>query len=209
MRINNYFKKYSSFLIYFFGFIVLIYSLISIYRIITGFTPDYSIFYNSTKDLLLKHNPYTDKKLFTVYNYPPVTNILFFPFVYLPYFYSQLLFTLINYLSIFSIVYYSFKILSFRFKIKYFVLTTSLYFIIFPVKFTLGMGQVNLIAYSFLLYGFYMYQKSKNLTSSLMLFLAILLKPVLVVTLIVFVIKKKWQIVKYLFLIGVFVKCTS
>ncbi len=204
MQIIYFLKKHSDICIYFFGIIVFIYSLVSIYRIITGFTPDYSIFYHSTVDLLLNHNPYTDKSLFTVYNYPPVTNILFLPFVYLPYFYAQLLFTLINYLSIFFIVYFSFKILNFKLKIKYLILATSLYFITFPVKFTLGMGQVNLIAYAFLLYGFYMSQNLNNKTSSLMLFLAILLKPVLIITLLIYFIYKKWKIVKYLFIIGIF-----
>ncbi len=203
MRIISLNKKILDCFIYIFIFLVAIYAVISIYRIIAGFTPDYSIFYHSTKDLITHSNPYKDKKLFTVYNYPPITNILFIPFVYLPYYYSQLIFVLLSFTSIFLIVHFALKILNFQTSIKYYLLIVGLYFITFPVKFTLGMGQINLIAYVLLLSGFYYYIQLRYKTSCLLLFFAVLLKPILVLTFLLFILRKKWLTLKYLIIFGI------
>ena len=195
--------KYFNYFIYSLNAAILLYALISIYKIIVGFAPDYSVFYYSTVDMLMGKNPYIDRHLFTVYNYPPITNLLFMPLVVLPYNYSQALFTIISFASIFLIVYLTFKLLDIKLSFKYYISICSLYFITFPVKFTLGMGQINLVAYCLLLYGFYLYTRSRLLHAAIWLCVAILLKPVLVITLITFLIRKQWKIVLYIVSIGI------
>ncbi len=162
-----------------FSLAVIAYSLVSIYRIISTLAPDFSVYFQSTKLMLSGQNPYLNRNLFTGLGYPLATLVVFIPFAFLPFNISQALFLLISYGSVFTIVSLVLKILKKKIKIHQYLLLCSLVLFSFPVKFTLGMGQSNLIAYLLLLISFYNFKRSKDFTSGVFLGLTILLKPVL------------------------------
>src|SRR3990167_7752339 len=93
------------------GLVAVLNTIKSVVRIITTFAPDFSIFYQSTLDLLRHVNPYTDKTLYTLFSYPPVTTLLFIPLSILPYKLAQSIFIIMSALSGLGIVYISLKII--------------------------------------------------------------------------------------------------
>ncbi len=173
--------------------IVFIYTSISLYKIITTTAPDFSVFYYATQDILRLHNPYTDKSLFTVFNYPVITSIVFSPFALIPYQFAQGVFILLSWLSLLLIIYVSLKLVN-KLTRQIFLFCSSLALLSFPVKFTFGMGQSNLIAYALLLSGFYFYQQKKILFTVLLLTLAIIFKPVFCFLLLFFLLQKSWKV---------------
>lgn len=174
--------------------LTLSYFFISLFKIIRTFAPDFQVYYYSAYDIVHHINPYTDKTLFTVFNYPPVTTIVFFPFLIFPYHIAQGIFTIVNGISLFGILCVSLLLLEDTVVIKKFLFFFSFVFLSFPVKFTLGMGQSNLIASFFLLYGFYLYRKDKQHFAVFLLVLAILFKPTVIFLLLFFLLKKLWKI---------------
>jgi len=152
------------------------------------------VYYGAANDIFHHRNPYIDKHLFTVFNYPLMTAFLFIPFLLFPYQISQAVFILISFLAFCLIIVLSLQITK-QFSLVNFFLFFSLGFLSFPVKFTLGMGQDNLIAYVFLLGGFYFFLKQKQTCTIILLSLAILLKPVLLFTVLFFILRKSWRII--------------
>ncbi|OGK62053.1 hypothetical protein A2334_04240 [Candidatus Roizmanbacteria bacterium RIFOXYB2_FULL_38_10] len=185
-----------------FSFFVFVHLAFSLQKILTSLAPDFSIFYYSTVDFMRGINPYTDIHLYTVYNYPPLTNTLYLPLVLLPYHVSQALFIMLSFISVFIIVYFSMKLSQLKLNFEMYITVVSLVLLSFPTKFTLGMGQSNLIAYALLLIGLYLFEKNIRVGSSVLIGLAILFKPMLVLILLVFFINRKW---KELMMIGVFI----
>jgi hypothetical protein len=93
-------------------------------------------------------------------------------------------------------VWFGWKTVSQKIPLSVYLVSVDLVFLSFPTKFTLGMGQVNLLAYMFLIVGWYLYSSKvlKNQPLSIVFFiLAILVKPLLAFTLIFFVLRKQWQ----------------
>ena len=85
-----------------------------------------------------------------------------------------------------------------------FLILLSLALISFPVKFTLGMGQMNLIAFAFLISSYLFYKEKKTNLAGLLLGNAFLLKPILGFSLIFFVLKKRME-TNYLFINGSYI----
>jgi len=192
--------KYKKILIFVLAFFIFLHTLSAFLKIIGTTAPDFSVYYYSTLDLVHNINPYTDKKLFTVFNYPILTNLVYLPFILLPYQLAQGLFIFLSLISIIGIVYFSFKLLKIKLSIYSFLLVLSLTFLAFPIKFTLGMGQSNLLAYFGLLFGIWLYQKKQIAQSGLVVGMVILIKPILGIFLLYFLIKRPKMII-YSFLI--------
>lgn len=177
----------------FFFLAVFSYTFYSAIRISITFAPDFSIFYHSARDLLHHISPYTDRHLFTAFNYPIVTALLFIPISVLPYVASQTIFIFLSVASVFGIVYLCFLCTRTRLVLPFFLLAVALVFLSFPTKFTLGMGQTNLIGYFLLLLGFYFSLKKRDALAILTLCIAIFLKPVLALILIVLLFERRWK----------------
>lgn len=192
-------KKITDSIIVFFFFLIGIYAVVSVSRIITTNAPDFVVLYKSTEDLINGINPYTDKNLPDVYLYPTATAFFYIPFVFLPYQYGQGLFVTLSALSVPFVVYFTLKIRDAKFSWRYFILFTSFAFLSFPVKFTLGMGQSNLLAVFLLIVGFYFYRKSKYLMGGILVCLAFFFKPILSFTILFFVLMREWQMLGIVF----------
>lgn len=174
--------------------LTLTHTAFSLYRIIITAAPDFSIYYYSTLDLLRHINPYTDNSLFTIYNYPTASNLLFLPLLFFSYPVAQGLFLYVSFAALVGIIYFSIKIVYQKFSWKLFFLFLSLALLSFPVKFTFGMGQSNLIGYFFLIYGYFLYKRQKPSKAGIAIAIGILFKPVLAFLLLFFLLQKAWKL---------------
>jgi len=171
---------------------VFIYSLVSLAKIINTLAPDFSVYYASAHSLLTHQSLYTIHS-FTVFNYPPISSLFFVPFVLLPYQLAQGIFVSLSYLCIFACIVLCFKILNKKIAWQIFLIISALFLLSFPTKFTLGMGQSNLIAYTLFLLSVFLENKSKKIFSGIILAIAIILKPIFVLLILYFLFKKSWN----------------
>ncbi len=170
------------------------YSFFSLYRIVTSLAPDFQVFYYSTKNVLMNINPYTAHNVFTIFNYPIITTFLYIPLVFLDYQIAQGVYVSLSYFAVYFIVYLCFHILDKKIKLINYLLIVSFVFMSFPTKFTLGMGQANLIGYMFLLVSYFFYGRKKDFLSGLLLGIAIIQKPILVFMLVFYLLHKSWKV---------------
>lgn len=174
--------------------VVSIHAVLSLRKISTSFTPDFSVYYSSAGNILHHKNPYTDTHIFTLLGYPIMSVLFYIPFLIFPYQIAQGFFMIINFLSLIVIILLSLQLTK-TLSISNFLLFFSLGFLSFPVKFTLGMGQVNLVACAVMLGGLLFYLKQNKKAAMILLSIAILLKPILLFMLLFFILKKSWRIV--------------
>lgn len=191
-------KKIIDIILVFFFFAVCAYIAVSVFKIITTSAPDFPSYYYATRDFLTGVNAYKDPTIPNIFLYPAVTSILYLPFLTFPYEISQGIFVILSAFSVPGIVYLSLKLIYKKFSWRHFVLFTSLAFLSFPTKFTLGMGQVNLLAFFLLLLGYYFYQKKLFHRSGVFIALAFLAKPILGLVIVFFFIKKAWRVAGYI-----------
>ena len=177
-----------------------IYIIISIGKIVTTSAPDFPVYYYATLSFVRGENAYLDPSLPTMFIYPTVTSIFYLPFLMFSLDVSQAIFVVLSAFAVPIIVYLSLRLIYKFFSWRLFVVFTSLAFLSFPTKFTLGMGQVNLIALLLLLIGYYFYQKKEYIKSGMILALSFLAKPVLSFLLIFYILKKAWKSILILFL---------
>lgn len=187
-------KKILQFASFFLFLVVMVHIAISSFKVSTTFLPDFSIFYTAAKDSTHHILPYTDNHLYTVFNYPLVTAAFFLPFTFFDIHRAQWIFTFLNIISVFAIVFFSLRLSKEKITTSLYLFLSSLVFLSFPTKFTLGMGQTNLIAYSLLLWSFSLWKK-QYVFSFLLFCLALLLKPLLGFMVLFFIFQKDWKFV--------------
>lgn len=190
-------KKWVSLLVISFFIFALGWSLYSVFKIVSTLAPDFGILWNSAYDLLNNRNPYTNPNSFTINAYPPVSLIFYFPLTLIKYKLAQMIFTILSFLTIFGSVALCLKVIFKKFEWLKFFLFSSLALISFPIKFTLGMGQINIIAVYILLISYYFYGQKKYVYSGLVFGAACLLKPVLSFVIIYFLLKRDWKLILY------------
>lgn len=187
-------KKIDALIILFF-LATFAYMIVSLLKIITTTAPDFPVYYFSTLDFVVGKNAYIDGNLPTMFIYPVITSLLYLPFLMFSYEISQGIFVILSVLAVPSIVYISLKIIYKHFSWRHIFIFTSLAYLSFPTKFTLGMGQINLLALLFLMVGYYLYSKKKLVESGMTIALALLAKPVLCFILIFFIAKNAWKLI--------------
>lgn len=168
-----------------------IYSIYSLVKIITTQAPDFSIFYYATIDFWHKQNAYINTSLYSLFPYPPVTALFYMPFLAFSYPVSQSLFIIISYLSIFALIYITQLILIKRFILFDFLCIATLVLISFPFKFTLGMGQINILAFLLVIISFYLYLKKYRLVAAILFTVGIIFKPIFGFILLFYILKKE------------------
>jgi hypothetical protein len=178
-----------------FTIIVAIYEAISLIKITTTIAPDFPSYYYATRDLLEHKNPYIDKSIPNIFIYPAVTSIFYIPFTLLPYAIAQGFFVILSAIAVPLTTYFSMKIIFKNFSWRFFLFFTSLAFIAFPTKFTLGMGQVNLLAFLVFLIAFYYCNKKNIIISGILIAASFLLKPILCFMLFFFIMQKAWKLI--------------
>lgn len=146
-------------------------ALYSIVRIITTSAPDFLYYYNSQTSLL-----------------PPPSVLLYLPLGFLPYGIAQGIWVLLSSLSLVLIIW----------KMgRPFGLLLALSYLSFPTQFTLGMGQVNLIALCLLVTAVFHEQAKRSPSAGVLFTLSILFKPELILLAPVFLISRRWSMMKW------------
>lgn len=180
-------------------YILLILLLISFFwllkvLLLSGYT-DFTGYYYGAQNILNVRNPYLpDKNYFTPQSYPPFTLILFIPFSLLSYTIASKLWVLFSILAVLYIIYLLRKIYNASFFSPVNFLLSSLVFLSFPLKFTLGMGQINILVLFLLTLAFYFIRKNKLYYSGIFLAVSFAIKFFPLLLLPYFIIRKKWKI---------------
>lgn len=169
------------------------YTVVSLFKIITTSAPDFHVFYYSAYDLINGINPYEDKSLTTGLGYPVATSLFYVPFLVLPFPIAQGLFVFFSALAVPILVYITLLVTQKKVSWDYFLFFTSLAFLSFPTKFTLGMGQSNLLADLLIIGSFYFYKKTEPVQGGILLGLALVVKPLLGFLVLFFLLKKAWR----------------
>ena len=169
----------------------------SIFRIITTRAPDFSVLWFIAKDFYKTPNPYLNPNIFTPSGYPPFTYLLYIPLTPLSLIGAQLIFTLLSFAAILGSVYLSLKIVFKKVNLYILLFASSLTLTSFPVKFTLGMGQINAIVLFLLLLSFYLHLKNKSVTAGIIVGIAIILKPIFGFFLLFYILRKDWKLISY------------
>ncbi len=111
-----------------------------------GYYPDFATQYNVPKLIISGVNPYIGGSgLYTSQVYPPSVFFIFLPFSFFSLIQASYIYTVLSLIFLVTSLY----VLSRTFELKFFgtfnLLLMSLVFISFPTKFTLGMGQTNMM----------------------------------------------------------------
>lgn len=189
-------------------FLTLVLIALTSYRLLSlwgKFLPDFSVFYFSTLGLLHGISPYSNTHLFTAFIYPIFTNLVYLPFILFPFPISKTIFLCINILLLPLVIYIILRILN-KLNLVNFLVINILASLSFPIKFTLGMGQSNLIAYAFLLGGYFYFVNKKQSLSSILTALSVIFKPTFAFLFLFYVLKKQWKtIVVCFYVIAAFI----
>lgn len=142
-----------------------------------GLYPDFSVYYFVSKFFLQGINYYAHPEILQVsYSYPPIDLLLFSPFTIFTLPVAELIWTFLNFIFLLSSLFYLAKIFSIRLFSTQNMLLMSFVFISFPTKFTIGMGQLNLLVLWLMVYGFWLMKKNKLFKTGLVLGVALSIK---------------------------------
>lgn len=178
--------------IFFFTCLVFVHALSSFVRISTTFAPDFSVFYEAARGLVRDQNIYT-LPMYTGFGYPPFTLLPFIPLLVFPYQLAQIFWVIVSFTLLLYSISLSFQVLGKKASFIEFCLVFSLCFMAFPTKFTLGMGQVNILALVLFLSCIVADQKKHVVRSGILLGLALIIKPHFLLFIPLFVFAKKWK----------------
>lgn len=161
-----------------------------------NFYPDFKIHYLAPLAIFNGLNPYLGgKDYFTPDVHPPFTILLFSPFTLFSYFLAEKLWTIISIIFLIGSVYLIFKINNEKmFSRIGFLISALLFAFYFPIKFTLGMGQINFLILFLVTLSIYSLNKNKNYLTGTFLSLSIMIKFFPLFFLPYLIILKKWKI---------------
>lgn len=187
--------KIAAVILFFAGFILI--TRRNLPQIISETAPDFTQVWKSAKALTTARDPYLEAGLDYLNGYPPVTEIFFLPLAPFPYHQALAIFTYISFTAIVGSVFLTLKIAAKKVPWYYFLSFLGFSFLTFPIKFSLGLGQVNMIVLFLLLLAFFLETKAKgnSTAAGLSLGIAIALKPIFAFFLLFFALKKSWKVV--------------
>jgi alpha-1,2-mannosyltransferase len=139
--------------------------------------PDFSIYYEGTKLFLEGGNPYLQNTdFFAAFIYPPFSLIALSPLTFVPYFLAAKIWNAVSICALVATVYLMLKLYGEKLLSNTSILIFSLAFIYFPVKYTLGMGQFNLLTLFLTALGLYYLNKKKEAIPGFLFAVSLLLK---------------------------------
>jgi hypothetical protein len=169
--------------------------------LLTNF-PDFNNFYLSPGLIFNGVNPYLDKDtLFTSQTYPPHVFIFVYPLQFLPLFAMSKIWTLGSIASLLASIFILLKLYKEKITSNTALVLSGLVFLSFPVKFSLGMGQIN-IYILLLITLFIFYFKKNEVLSGVFLFFSLALKifPVFIPVYLLFL--RKWKTLLTIIILG-------
>jgi hypothetical protein len=168
-----------------------------------GFYPDFNSYYHSGIALNLGINPYMESSI--NFLYPPLSLVLLLPLKFLPYSIASFIWLSFSIAAIYVSILFYFKINNRRINSALGFLVLGLTFFSFPVKFTLGMGQINAFILLLVVLALYFLEKKKLLFSSVFIVLSLLLKIFPILLPLYFLITKNWKALIFLFLLAILI----
>lgn len=167
---------------------------------------DFNVYLNAAVTALAQGNVYSIQKntVQTIpFNYPPTSLLFFLGLTVFPKMVTTVAFVLFSIASLFITIWMLSQLLFTKSKSLYVFLLFSIFFIqYFPTKFTLTLGQINLIILLLLTASFYFFQKNKDVLSGFLLGIVTLIKIFPCFLILFFIKEKKWKtIVSFTFTI--------
>ena len=185
--------KILSFLFFLVSFLVLLKVLL------LNFYPDFSQYFWGLKTITHGLNPYVvDKNSLTPTVYPPFVLFLLSFLGLLSFFWAEKIWTLISLVSLFASVYLIFKIYRQKIFSSLGFIVLGLVSLSFPVKFTLGMGQINNLILFLFVFSIYCLEKKKNYFSSFFISLSLAIKFFPIFFPLYFLVRKEWKMLLYI-----------
>lgn len=161
---------------------------------------DFNYYYYASQAVFQGINPYLPGGLYTGYIYPPIDLVFLYPFQLLPLPFASKAWIALSLVSLFVsltiILRVNKQVVFSTFSLSIFALA----FLFFPIKFTLGMGQINIFVLLCLSLAIFYFAKQKEGLSGIFFGLAITVKyfPLFIIPYLI--LRKKWKILKYLVL---------
>lgn len=157
--------------------------------------PDFSDYYIGAQHIFLRVNPYLpDSRYFTQQVYPPFALITYLPLLLVPYTIAAKIWVALSIAAAILSVYYTAKVFNIKKYSSLNLFLAGLLFISFPLKFTLGMGQINTFILLLITLSFYFLNTKKEKASGVFYAIPVLLKFFAVLLLPYFLYIKKWNI---------------
>lgn len=162
--------------------------------LLLDYFPDFTSYYFGPKTALSGGNPYLGgDNYFTPFVYPPFVLLFFYPLSLLAPVAAGKLWTFFSVIFLLTSVYYLIKLNGCKLFSHLGLLILTLTFIFFPTKFSLGMGQINLLILLLATFFIYFYSREKQYLAGIALGISISLKifPILIIAYLI--LKKKWE----------------
>lgn len=176
------------------GFILVSFSfsIFTVVRILAQFQlQDFRLYYLGAQSILLGKNPYAEVQGVI---YPPISLVLLTPFATLPIELAEDVWTICS-LSALLVSIFLLLQMSKTFSARNSFIVVGLAMLSFPVKFNLGMGQINLLLLLLTCLAFYWYRKRHLVLAGTALALAAALKLTPLILLFFFLKKKQWRLI--------------
>jgi alpha-1,2-mannosyltransferase len=178
-----------------FGIVFLVFSFLIASRalFLPGY-PDFAQYYYGFQLFQAGINPFITKgQMFTATTYPPFVSMLFAPLSLIPFLFVQKIWTAIMITLLPFSIYLIFKINNKKFFTPLGFVILGLSYLYFPVRFTLGMGQINILIFFLVVLSIYLLNINKSILSGLSLALPFAIKffPVLFVPYLLVIKKNK------------------
>ncbi len=182
-------------LIYLFIIFAIAFSLFTIARILLTFQLfDFvNVYYPAIQDILNGRNLYDNPA--TDVNYPPTTFLFLFPFGLIPIDIAQKIWTILSFSALIGSIFVILKAVTKKFSLFTFLFIYSFSVLSFPVKFTLGMGQINLLLLLLISLCFLFYQRKQFHIAGILLGIASGIKLIPLILLLFFLRKKAFGVV--------------
>lgn len=163
--------------------------------LLPSFYPDFGQYYFGFKEIIGGINPYASLgKAFTTTTYPPLVLFITSPLSLLPMLWAEKTWAVMSIIFLFSSVYLIFKIYKKNIFSGLGFIILGLVCFSFPVKFTLGMGQINNLILFLFVFSIYFLEKKKNYLPGFLLSLSIAIKFFPIFFPLYFFFKRKWRI---------------
>lgn len=132
--------------------------------LLLNYYPDFSGYYFGPKLALTNKNPYLGgKDFFTPFVYPPFVLLFFLPFTLSSFISAEKIWTILSLACLISTILLLLKMYNQKIFSVTGLFLTFLVFIAFPVKFTLGMGQINIVVLFFLTLSIFFLDRKKDI----------------------------------------------
>jgi len=208
MKINI--KRYKSVQI-----IILLFSLalfaLSIFQTLSIIIPkiyqnnltDFMVYWQATEKFQQEKNVYDFfySNPPTAFNYPPSFLLIFSLLKIFPLKTAQILLLIFSYLFFWLGLYLVIRIAKIKVSLPHLLIILSLFNQTFPVKFTLVLGQINMIVLGLTYTSLYFYQKTKKISSAILLSLSGALKIFPLSVLLLFFLMKDYFFVGFVLLL--------